>query len=255
MDNHSTDGSAEYLRQQPGISLIENRENVGFGRGANQGIEKCHTPFVLLLNADTRALPDSIERLQHFLEGNPAAAIVAPQLLFADGTLQPSCRRFPSVFRYAMFLSYLDYLIPTGYRISKADHSRQMKVEQPMGAVLMIRKSALDQLGSGFDPRYSLYMEEVDLCKRLHNSGWEIHFLPDAKFIHHAGGSTGQDWERSQTACFENVVKYFQKHFPPSTLRSLRIALPPALLLRAFVLLVAGRFRQSRFYFKQAFRI
>ena len=254
IDNGSTDPSIEILRRHSGITLIENRENLGFGRAANQGFERSNSPYVLLLNVDTQALPGSIEALEAYLEKNPSAAIAAPQLLFPDGRLQPSCRRLPTVMNLALYLSYLDRLIPTDYRISDRRHKSLMRVEQPMGAVLMIRKSAFEQLGA-FDPRFSLYMEEVDLCKRMKDKGWEIWYLPEAKFIHHAGGSTSQDWERSQRAYFENVFRYFEKHSPDSGVRMLRIVLPPALLLRALVLLVRGRFRQARFYFKQAFRI
>jgi GT2 family glycosyltransferase len=254
VDNASTDGSVEYLRQQNRITLIANRENVGFGRAANQGIEKSTTKQILLLNVDTQALPGSVEKLEEFLNRNPEYAIVAPQLLFSDGSLQPSCRKFPTVWNYALFLSYLDRLVPTGYRISEKEHEQPMKVDQPMGAVLMIRRRALDAVGF-FDPQFSLYMEEVDLCKRMNDAGWGIYYLPDAKFIHHAGGSTSQDWERSQNLYFQNVIRYFRKHFAGSTVRNLRTVLPVALLARSLVLLTIGRFRQSRFYFKQAFRI
>ena len=253
IDNASTDGSLEYLRQQKGIKIIENQKNIGFGRAANQGIESSNTPHILLLNVDTEAMPGSIEKLEDFLNRNEEFSIVAPQLIFPDGSLQSSCRKFPTVLNYSLFLSFLDRLIPTGYRISKSKHEQPMHVDQPMGAVLMIRKSALDAVGN-FDPQFSLYMEEVDLCKRMKEAGWQIFYLPEAKFIHHAGGSTGQDWERSQSLYFQNVMRYFQKHFGVSTVRKLRIALVPALLFRSLVLLLIGRFRQCRFYFKQAFQ-
>jgi GT2 family glycosyltransferase len=254
IDNASFDGSQQYLRAQTGIRTIENSENIGFGAAANQGIKESNTPYILLLNVDTQAVPGSIGQLEAFLNRNVKAGIVAPQLLFSDGTLQPSCRNLPTVWNYSIFLSYLDHLIPAGYRIGKKKHDRTMKVEQPMGAVLMIRKSALDTTGL-FDPLFTLYMEEIDLCKRMKESGWEIYYLAEAKFIHHAGGSTSQDWERSQREYFTNVMRYFQKHFPEKPLRSVKYPLSAALILRSFVLMLAGRFRQSRFYFKQAFRL
>ena len=254
IDNASTDGSLEQLRRQNGIKIIENQENIGFGRAANQGIENSNTPFILLLNVDTEGIPGSVEKLEDFMNRNAEFSIVVPQLIFPDGRLQPSCRKFPSLLNYPLFLSYLDRLIPTGYRLSKRKHERSMKVDQPMGAVLMIRRSALDDVGN-FDPQFSLYMEEVDLCRRMKDGGWEIFYLPEAKFIHHAGGSTSQDWERSQSLYFQNVLRYFQKHFGASTVRKLQIALVPALLLRSLMLLLSGRFRQSRFYFKQAFAL
>ena len=252
IDNTSNDGSLEYLRKQTGIKIIENEENIGFGRAANQGIEGSHTPYILLLNVDTEATPGSIERLEDFMNQNSEFSIVAPQLIFPDGRLQPSCRKFPTLLNYPLFLSYLDRLIPTGYRVSKRQHGQPMTVDQPMGAALMIRRSALEAVGN-FDPQFSLYMEEVDLCKRMKDAGWQIFYLPEAKFVHHAGGSTKQDWERSQNFYFQNVMRYFQKHFGTSTVQKLRMVLVPALLIRSLVLLLVGRFRQSRFYFKRAF--
>ncbi|MGH9856938.1 MAG: glycosyltransferase family 2 protein [Acidobacteriota bacterium] len=254
IDNASFDGSLEYLRTQTGIRTIENLENIGFGAAANQGIKESNTPYILLLNVDTQAMHGSIEKLEAFLNRNAKAGIVAPQLLFTDGTVQPSCRNLPTVWNYSLFLSYLDRLIPAGYRIGKKKHERMMKVEQPMGAVLMIRKSALDTTGF-FDPLFTLYMEEIDLCKRMKENGWEIYYLPEAKFIHHAGGSTNQDWERSQKEYFTNVMRYFQKHFPEKSLSSVKYPLSAALILRSFVLVLAGRFRESKFYFNQAFRL
>lgn len=254
IDNSSSDGSQEYLRAQPDIILIENPKNAGFGRAANQGLEISKTPYVLLLNVDTKALDGSVELLEQFLNDNSSAGIVAPQLLFPDGKLQPSCRNFPGVWNYTLFLSYLDRVIPAGYRISKREHRKLRKVDQPMGAVLMMRKSALEQVG-WFDPQFSLYMEEIDLCKRMKEAGWDIFYLPDARFIHHAGGSTGQDWERSQKEYFQNVLRYFRKHFSESEMRRFVFLLPIALFVRAIVLLFRGQLTKARFYLRESFQI
>jgi N-acetylglucosaminyl-diphospho-decaprenol L-rhamnosyltransferase len=254
IDNSSSDGSQEYLRGQHGITLIENRENAGFGRAANQGLQITSTPYILLLNVDTQALNGSVELLEQFLNDNSGVGVVAPQLLFPDGKLQPSCRNFPSVWNYTLFLSYLDRVIPAGYLISKHEHKKLRKVDQPMGAVLMMRKSALEQI-DWFDPQFSLYMEEIDLCKRMKEAGWEIFYLPEARFIHHAGGSTSQDWERSQKEYFQNVLRYFRKHFSESEMRRFLFLLPLALIIRATVSLVRGQFTKARFYLLESFRI
>jgi N-acetylglucosaminyl-diphospho-decaprenol L-rhamnosyltransferase len=254
IDNSSSDGSQEYLRGQHGITLIENRENAGFGRAANQGLQITSTPYILLLNVDTQALNGSVELLEQFLNDNSGVGVVAPQLLFPDGKLQPSCRNFPSVWNYTLFLSYLDRVIPAGYLISKHEHKKLRKVDQPMGAVLMMRKSALEQI-DWFDPQFSLYMEEIDLCKRMKEAGWEIFYLPEARFIHHAGGSTSQDWERSQKEYFQNVLRYFRKHFSESEMRRFLFLLPLALIIRATVSLVRGQFTKARFYLLESFRL
>ena len=129
-----------------------------------------------------------------------------------------------------------------------------MEVEQPMGAAMMFRKKVLEETGA-FDPRFFLYMEEVDLCERIKNKGWKIYFVPDARMIHHAGGSSSQDWERSQTHYFRSVLQYFGKRDTAAKMLLFKFSQSVALLIRSLVLIVSGRLRQGRFYGKMAFQI
>jgi GT2 family glycosyltransferase len=255
VDNASTDDSLNVASRFSSVRVIANHSNLGYGNAGNQGIQAAHADYVLLLNADTRLLPGSVQRLESFLEERSDAAVAAPQLLFPDGRLQPSCRKFPTILNLFLFLSYLDRFLPSGYRMSEKQHDRLQEVEQPMGAALMFRKAALKETGL-FDRDFFLYMEEVDLCKRVKESGWKIYYVPSAQVIHHAGGSSSQDWERSQRIFFSSVIRYFKKHYP-SSLRTLMLkcSLSVALLLRAAVLLFAGRSRQSMFYTAMSWKI
>lgn len=253
VDNHSSDDSLQVLRQFPSVQVLANTENVGYGSAANQGIEICHTPYVMLLNVDVVAHPRSVEILEEYLNSHSDVAVAAPQLLFEDGKLQPSLRTFPSPFSLALYLSYLDRIVPSGYRLPAKEHGQLREVDQPMGAALMIRKSVLDEVGF-FDPKFFLYMEEVDLCYRIKQKGFKIVYLPEAKMTHLAGGSSEQAWERSQRNFFDSTFRYFRNHFPESKARMLRFLLPPALAFRSLVLLFGGRFRQSKFYLKEAWR-
>jgi len=250
IDNASTDKSRGILKDYSWVRRIENDRNLGYGVAANQGIAVAVTPYVLLLNVDVVVLRGSISMLEDYLEQNKDVALVAPQLVFPDGRLQPSVRSFPSVASLALYLSFLDRVIPTKYRLPASGHNRTLDVDQPMGAALMIRKSVLDQAGS-FDPAYFLYMEEVDLCYRIKQNGWRIVYNPQAKMIHHAGGSSVQDWERAQRNFLESVFVYFRKHHL-SKVPSLKMAMPAALVFRALILFLTGRFPQSRFFFRLA---
>src|SRR5437773_6152324 len=122
VDNASTDDSLSVLSRFPSVRVIANHSNLGYGNASNQGIEAAHTDYVLLLNADTRLLPGSVQRLESFLDDKSDVAVAAPQLLFPDGRLQPSVRRFPTILNLFLFLSYLDRLIPSGYRVSEKHH-------------------------------------------------------------------------------------------------------------------------------------
>jgi len=247
IDNASADDSLKILAKFPQVTVVANPENRGFGAAANQGLELCGTPYVLLLNVDMKILPGSIQLLENYLNTQADVAIVAPQLIFADGTPQPSIRSFPTAWTIAMYLSYLDRIFPSDYR---KKISGTQEVDQPMGAAVMMRKSALEQIGF-FDPQFFLYMEDVDLCYRMRQNGYHIVYLPESKMIHQAGGSSKQDWERSQKNFFDSLFLYFKKN-APGEVRKLKWLLPPALLLRAFVFLLRGKFRESRFYLRQA---
>src|SRR5262245_27613942 len=210
IDNNSSDSSIEILKTFSDVDLIQNSDNRGFGAAANQGIELAKTLNVLILNADVYAKSGSLSALEKFLAQHKDAGAVAPRLSFPNGKLQLSCRNFPTPFTLFLYLSFLDRIIPTKYRLRLKDHQCTRVVEQPMGAAILIRKKVLDQIG-GFDETFFLYMEDVDLCERIVREGWKIYYYPEAEFIHDAGGSSRQDWYRSQLDFVRSVLLYFRK--------------------------------------------
>jgi GT2 family glycosyltransferase len=195
-----------------------------------------------------KILPGAIDALELYLKEHVDVALVAPRLLFPDGRLQPSIRAFPTAKSVALYLSYLDRIFSTGYRKTPKEHQHSHEIDQPMGAAMMVRTSVIKEIG-GFDPRFFLYMEEVDLCYRIKQKGYKIVYLPEARMIHHAGGSSRQDWERAQTHFLNSVRLYFEKHNPQQA-RKLQKWLPPALLARALVLLCLGKFREAWFWLR-----
>jgi GT2 family glycosyltransferase len=237
VDNNSADRSVSIVKQFADVHVIENAENRGFGAAANQGIAVAETPNVLILNVDVYAVPGSITALQKFLAETNDAGAVAPRLSFPDGSLQLSCRNFPTPFTLFLYLSFLDRIFPTNYRLRAKDHQSTRSVEQPMGAAIMIRKKVVDQIG-GFDETFFLYMEDVDLCERIIREGWKIYYYPAAEFIHDAGGSSRQDWYRSQADFIRSAQLYFRKKgFHPFLVR---IALGLAFVMRSIIYFFSG---------------
>jgi GT2 family glycosyltransferase len=253
IDNASSDSSMEILARYPNVQTIRNNQNVGFGAAANQGIALSKTPFVLLLNVDTELLPGAIETLAEFLIENPKAAVVAPQLVFPGGKFQPSVRSFPTISGLFLYLSYLDRVIPSSYRLGSELHHITREVDQPMGAALMMRRDALNEVG-GFDQRFFLYMEDVDLCERIKKKGWKIFYLPTAKMIHFAGGSSEQNWEKSQFYFIQSLIRYFQKR-PGSSMMIVKFSLCIAFLIRALVSVFSGEAERSLFYLKMSLKL
>lgn len=249
IDNQSTDESVAVLQRHPSVITVLNSANLGFGSAANQGIRMTHAPFVLVANTDIEAAPGSIDLLEQYMTDHPEAAAAAPRLVFPDGRLQTSLRSFPTPLRLFLYLSYLDRIFPSGYRLGPDQHRELKEVDQPMGAALLFRRTALEKLG-GFDPQFFMYMEDVDLCDRLKSAGWKIAYIPQAQMVHHAGGSSNQDWERTQRNFLESVVRYFRKRSSETELVLLRGCLALALLFRSLVFAVSGRFRKAWFYLR-----
>ncbi|HEX6104576.1 MAG TPA: glycosyltransferase family 2 protein, partial [Gemmatimonadales bacterium] len=197
VDNGSSDGSVEMVRDQfPRVRLEVRPENPGYGAASNIAFGLCSAEYVLLLNSDTAIHPGALAALVEHLDRNPRAGIVGPRLLNADGTLQKSVFPFPSP------------LVPLVKRRPVADvvgvvpwlrdefvgswaHDRARRAPWVLGAALAIRRTAFDGTG-GFDESFVMYFEEVDLCYRLRQAGWEIHFTPAAEVTHVGGASTSQ---------------------------------------------------------------
>lgn len=197
VDNNSADGSADLVRAQfPQATLIANGDNKGFGRANNQAFAIAQGEYVLLLNPDTEVIPNAIKTLLEFMGQHPQAGIVAPQLINCDGSIQRSCREFPTLSNMFYELSGLSRLFPKvnrfrRYKMLDFAHTTAKEVDQPEGACLLIRCRVLDKVG-WFDEKFFMLFEEVDLCYRVKKSGWQIWFTPEAKIIHHFGQSIKQ---------------------------------------------------------------
>ncbi len=217
VDNNSADGSSEMVANSfSRVKLIANQDNKGFGRANNQALKMAIGEFVLLLNPDAKVLPGAIAELLSFAEQNHKAGIVAPQLLNTDGTIQRSCRAFPSISGMFYELSGLSRLFPKvsafrKYKMLDFDHKHLDQVDQPEGACLLIRKSVLDQVGI-FDEKFFMLFEEVDLCLRIKKAGWQIWFNPSSKVIHHYGQSIKQVKAKMIISSHNGMFYFWSKH-------------------------------------------
>jgi len=213
VDNVSIDGSANMVRAHfPWVRLVENRENVGFGRANNQAIRKSEGRYVLLLNPDTEVKPGALETLVRFMEVHPQAGAAGPRLLNPDGVLQPSCHPSPTLPRELWRLFHLDKLWPYSlYPMTEWDLNLPRRVDVVQGACLLLRREALDQVGL-FDEDYFIYSEEVDLCYRLGQAGWPLYWAPEAEVIHYGGQSTRQVAMDMFLRLYQGKLLYFRKH-------------------------------------------
>ncbi|MCX7885777.1 MAG: glycosyltransferase family 2 protein [Verrucomicrobiae bacterium] len=219
VDNASTDGSAAMVREQfPSVHLIANAENRGFAAACNQGIRASQEPFILILNPDTMIDQQAVETLLETMRQDSRIGACGPRFLWPDGTLQPSCRRFPTLPRVLLDELGLGKLFPKSrllgdYRMSWWAHNQRREVDQLMGAAIMLRRAALNTVGL-FDEQFFLYYEEVDLCLRLHRAGWKVLFVPEATATHHGGASAKQTLARTTMARYQSLFAFYRKHYP-----------------------------------------
>lgn len=202
VDNASTDGTGraldEWIGQGVGeggfrMQRLRNSENLGYTRAMNQALRRAHGKKILLLNPDTRIEPGSLQVLAAYLDAHPDVGVVAPQLLNADGTVQPSCRRFPRRRDLLIELTGLPRLFPRSprwgrWKMADFDHDEQRDVDQPQGACLMTRAEVLEGVGL-LDERFPMFFSDVDWCRRVWQAGWRIVFVPEAKVVHRKGAS------------------------------------------------------------------
>jgi GT2 family glycosyltransferase len=218
VDNNSSDGSAAMVAQEyPWVRLIANNENIGFAAANNQAFWLTHGSKILLLNPDAEVKPSAIRTLMQFLDDHPDAAIVAPQLLNSDGSIQRSCRGFPTFWSMSSELLGLSRLFPAysgfgKYKMLDWDHNDEREVDQPEGACLLVRREILDQVGM-FDEDYFMLFEEVDWCYRIKQAGWQIWFTPTAQVVHHYGQSIKQAKTAMILSSHEGLYKFWYKHY------------------------------------------
>lgn len=190
VDNHSQDGGVERLRRRhPDITVLANQCNAGYAKAVNQAIRAFDSDYILLLNPDIEVTSGAIDALVDFLDTTPDVGIVGGKLLNPDGTLQYSCRSFYTLWTILLRRTPFGKLFPnsptlTRHLMSDWDHNSLRDVDWMLGACLLIRRSALRDVGL-MDERFFLYFEDVDWCYRMKKGGWRVCYLPEAVMIHH----------------------------------------------------------------------
>jgi GT2 family glycosyltransferase len=196
VDNASSDGTVALVRERhPTVNVLE-RENRGLAAGWNAGIAATDKPYVFLLNADAwLAAADSLDLLVDVADEHPRAAVVGPRLRYPDGRLQPSVRGFPTPWRIATEYLFLRKLAPRSQALNAFyaggfDHSEERRTDFVMGAAMLVRREAIDDVGP-LDEEFFLFSEETDWCYRFARAGWEVVFTPAAEVVHVSGAVHG----------------------------------------------------------------
>jgi len=217
-DNGSTDGSIEFLRENfPQIRVIENGTNLRFSKGNNVGIRASNGEYVLILNPDTIIHEGSLDRWIEFANQHPEAGGFGCRVLNADGSYQGCARPFPTVWRYWIASLYLrplgyisDVFLSDKYVRWKGDTERL--IDWQAGCCLLVRAELLKRLG-GFDEQFYYYYEDLDLCRRIWDTGHPIVYTPDVIITHLVGQSVKSSRIAFELDKYRNRYRYFYKYF------------------------------------------
>jgi GT2 family glycosyltransferase len=231
VDNASSDSTVEFVKDNyPEVTIISNEKNIGFAAANNRAMESSNSKYVILMNSDCRVFKKSLDNLVAFMEKNPEVGIAGPKIINTDGTIQLSCRRFPSAFDAAAH-TVLTNIFPHNpfsrkYKLADIEKDRAFKVDWVSGSCMIVRTNALEETGL-LDENYFMYVEDLDICYRMWQKNWKVYYCPHAEVMHHVGGSSGGRKIRSSFRMQRSVFYFFWKNYK----KSWKIILIPLLLL------------------------
>ena len=223
VDHESQTDLADVLSERfPAIQLQRVNGNDGFAAGVNAGVRATTSPFLLLLNPDSVVEPETCCRLADWLEAHPDVGVAGPRIRNADGSVQPSARRFPDLTTaIAGRSSWLTKALPwnplSRHNLPARDlaESKPVEVDWVSGACMCIRRKAFDAVG-GLDEGFFLYWEDADFCRRLQRAGWRTMFVPEAIAVHIGARSSRHAADASLEAFHHSAYRLYRKHASPA---------------------------------------
>lgn len=222
IDNHSEDDSIGVLRvwfgKHPQVRVIESSTNRGYGGGNNEAIRHGRGEFLLIINPDNELEPDGLERLIAAMQADATIGILAPRLVYDDGSIRDSHRAFPTMFDVFIKRTPLSRFFKhrlDRYLHRDRDASTVQEADWVHGACFLIRRSLFQGLG-GFDERFFLFFEDADLCRRVWDSGKRVVYFPlvsarDSKVRLSEGGLLSLLTKRTNRAHVVSAFRYFWK--------------------------------------------
>lgn len=204
VDNNSQDNTVSRVEKYKKVNLIVQSENLGFSKSCNIGANSSQGRYLFFLNPDAKIEQFNNKEVLSYLENNPDVGILAPQLIMSSGKIQPSVVKTPTIFR--AFLEY--YLgIKNSYREYAPQTSNPLVIENAYGAAYIINRDFYNNMG-GFDEKYFLYFEDLDLCRKVNKLGKRIIYYPDIK-IRHAIGSSSKTNPNTLSLHRKSAIQYY----------------------------------------------
>ena len=210
VDGASYDGSDEMVRDRfPEVHFVQSPENIGYGRCCNLGARAARGKYLLLLNPDTELKPGSVGALLAALESRPKFGLAGARLTDPDGSFQHSSTHpLPGIFNTVFDCSFVRHLM---WRASgRSQKKSPFSVHAVSGACMLVRTALFRSIG-GFNPRFFMYGEDVDLCQRVREAGYRICHVPMAEVVHHGGVSSAQRSSGFSQVMIREAVDVFMR--------------------------------------------
>lgn len=229
VDNASTDGSADMVRQEfPDVEVLVNADNEGYPRANNTGLrhlgypQSSDTPrYALLLNPDTELPPDALAEMVRFMDSRPDVGVAGPKLVLEDGSLDKACRRgFPTPAVSFYHYSGLARRFPNNrrfgrYNMTFADPDEELEVDSVVGAYMQVRRACIEQVGL-LDPTFFMYGEDLDWAYRIKAAGWKVWYYPQVT-VHHIKRAASRQSPKAQFEFWRAMLIFYRKHFRATT--------------------------------------
>lgn len=250
VDNGSTDGSREMVKGEfPDARLIDNPGNPGYSSACNRGIAATERPYVFILNSDVEFLDDGLETVLDHMDADPGIGALGPMVLNSDGSVQMSCRLFPSMLESVVhgFLgeAWPDNPLTRAYQMKDLRRDEPCEVDWVSGAAMLLRREAALEVG-GFDEAYFMYVEDVDFCWRLRRAGYRVVYDPSMRLLHHIGRTSSQQSVRMLYHHHRSMFIFFRKRYRGWRGALLMPVVAAGLAARFVLSLLIGRIRSGR---------
>ncbi len=250
VDNASTDGSLQHLSAYwPSVKVIANDRNVGFCKANNQAIRATDSPYLLLVNTDARLSEGCVDAMMGYFQRDERAAVVGPRLQYADGRFQRwtagESLSLRSCANYLLGVDHLADRFPTLRSMYlPTDTDRPFKPGWVTSAVMLLRRAALDEIGL-LDESIFVYMDDVDLCQRATDAGWNVWYAADTTVVHFMGSTSMRNTGKASPEALRSLNQWYGKRHGRSSAWALRVLETTGFGSRAALCAVAGLVRHD----------
>ncbi len=248
VDNASVDGSPSIAKKYK-VYLLQNKENSCMAAGLNQIVEEYPAEYYLFLHPDTTLRNGVLRKMVEYIEVHPDVGVIGPHLVYPEGKNFASFHRFP-VMRALLFetfpLVFQKKLMLHGVYLRGCNYTKEREVDIIASACFLVRKKCLDTVGL-LDPRFTNWMAEWDLCKRIKDKGWKIKYVPFAEVIHYEGQASvtkagmGMEYKKYSYVIADRMLDslflFYRKHYSPTSLRILKILVIVGMMIKSMLYL------------------